>query len=201
MLLRDSQESKRLNAQHDFMLALSYGHLTHPSIPLGGFRTVADVATGTGIWLKQLAASPAFAGQPDGARTTFVGFDISSQQFPLADELPSNVCFKTHDLLEPFPVEYHEMFHFVNVRLLSYAIRAVDLEKIVRHILQILSKDVSFRPENHSQLTLLYTGPGGYLQWQECDAGDTWTSPETPIATATINYIISEKAARGLLQG
>ena len=144
MLQRDSQESKRLNAQHDFMLALSCGHLTHPSIPVGSFRTVADVAAGTGIWLRQLAASPEFAGQSESERTTFVGFDISSQQFPPADELPPNVCFKIQDFLEPFPVEYHEKFDFVNVRLLSYVIRAVDLEKVVRHILQILRKDVSF---------------------------------------------------------
>lgn len=144
MLQRDSQESKRLNAQHDFMVALSHGHLTHPSIPLERLRTVADVATGTGIWLKHLAASPAFARQPDGERTTFVGFDISSRQFLPADELPSNVCFKIQDFLEPFPVEYHEKFAFVNVRLLSYVIRAVDLESVIRHILQILRKEMSF---------------------------------------------------------
>ena len=126
------------------MLALSCGHLTHPSIPVGDICAVADVAAGTGIWLRQLAASPAFAGRPDGKRTTFVGFDISSQQFPLADELPPNVCFKIQDFLEPFPVEYHEEFDFVNVRLLSYVIKALDLEKIVHNILQILRKDVSF---------------------------------------------------------
>ncbi|KAL9117371.1 MAG: hypothetical protein Q9187_006092 [Circinaria calcarea] len=182
MLQRDSQESKRLNAQHDYMVALSQGHLTHPSIPLQGLKTVADVAIGTGIWLKQLAASPAFARQPDGERTTFVGFDISPQQFLPTDELPSNVCFKVHDFLKPFPVEYHEKFDLVNVRLLSYVIRAVDLETVVQHILQILR-------------------PGGFLQWQECDAGDSWTKPETSMATATINYVISEKAARGLFQG
>ena len=154
ILQRDGQESKRLNAQHHFMVALSGGHLTHPSIPLGGFRTVADVGTGTGIWLKRLAVSPAFAMRPDGDKTTFVGFDISPQQFPPADELLSNLCFKIQDIREPSPVEYHERFDFVNVRLLSYVIKAVDLEKIVRHILQILRKDVGLWLRDYGQLTL-----------------------------------------------
>ena len=42
-------------------------------------------------------------------------------------------------------------------------------------------------------------GPGGYLQWLECDACDIWATPETPMTTAMSNYVISERVARGLL--
>ena len=138
MLRRDSQESKRLNSQHDFMVALSGGHLIHPSIFRNGLHAVADVATGTGVWLQDVAASPAFSSRTDGKQTEFVGFDISSQQFPPAEEIPPNLNFVAHDMTEPFPSEFQEKFDLVSVRLVSYVIKAVDLERIVRHILQIL---------------------------------------------------------------
>ncbi|MCJ1404061.1 hypothetical protein MMC11_007286 [Xylographa trunciseda] len=179
MLQRDSLESKRLDAQHEYMRALSSGHLIHPSIPSSVIRAVADVGAGTGAWLRDVANSAAIA---DDKEATFVGFDISPQQFPPVETVPANVKFVVHDITKPFPVEYHEAYDLVNVRLLSYAIRAVDLEKTVQHVLRILR-------------------PGGYLQWQECDACDSWTSPETAMATSTINYVVAEKIARGLLPG
>ena len=140
MLRRDSQESKRLNAQHEFMVALSGGHLIHPSIPCNVLRAVADVATGTGVWLQDVARSLAFSSQAGSKKTEFVGFDISPQQFPPAGETPPNLSFVTHDMTEPFPSEYHEKFDLVSVRLVSYVVKAVELEKVVRHILQILRK-------------------------------------------------------------
>ena len=134
MLQRDTQESQRLNAQHDFFVSLSHGHLVHPSIPCKGLRAVADVGTGTGVWLRDVAASSAFSSR----KTEFVGFDISSQQFPSVDELPSNVDLITQDVTKPFGPEYHEKFDLVSIRLLGYVIKVVDLEKIVHHIVQIL---------------------------------------------------------------
>lgn len=43
--------------------------------------------------------------------------------------------------------------------------------------------------------------PGGYLQWQETDASDSWAHPETVTATSCVNYVIAEKVDRGLLPG
>ena len=48
---------------------------------------------------------------------------------------------------------------------------------------------------------VLFAGPGGYLQWQECDACDSWTKPETTMTRSTVDYVIAEKTARGLLPG
>ncbi len=138
MLQRNSQESKRLNAQHEFMVSLSGEHLIHTSIPHKGLWAVADVATGTGVWLRDVAACPEFSSQVNGKKTEFVGFDISPEQFPSAGDLPSNLGFVVHDFTEPFPPQYREKFDLVNVRLLSYVIKALDLKKIVQHILQIL---------------------------------------------------------------
>ena len=142
MLQRDSQESKRLNAQHEFLVSLSGGHLIHPSIRCKGLQSVADVATGTGVWLRDVAAIPNFSTQPDGKTTEFTGFDISPQQFPPVEDLPSNVKFVVHDVTKPFPPEYHETFDLVSVRLLSYVIKAAELEKIVRHTLQIIRESL-----------------------------------------------------------
>ncbi|KAI9710158.1 MAG: hypothetical protein M1820_002960 [Bogoriella megaspora] len=182
MLRRDSEESQRLNTQHTFYRCLSRGHLLHPSIPVKNIAAVADVAAGTGIWLRELASSSEFASRPDRPEQSFVGFDVSPQQYPSKDGLSEPVKLEVHDFAKPFPKEYNEKFDVVNVRLVSYVLQLTKLEIVVKNILQILR-------------------PGGYLQWQECDAGDSWTSPENPISTSTINYIIAEKVARGLIPG
>ncbi|MCJ1263855.1 hypothetical protein MMC22_003725 [Lobaria immixta] len=182
MLQRDSQESKRLDTQHVFLCALSGGQLVHPSIPRKDIRTVADVATGTGVWLRDVAACAEFPAHANSKKNTFVGFDISPQQFPSMETVSANMKLVVHDITEPLPLEYHEKFDLVNVRLMSYAIKAADLDRVVWNVLQILR-------------------PGGFLQWQECDACDIWATPETPMTTASINYVISEKIARGLSPG
>lgn len=138
MLQRDSQESKRLDTQHRLMCELSRGQLLHPSIPRKDISTVADVATGTGVWLRDVAASAEFSNHAESKKNTFVGFDISPQQFPSIETVSPNVKFVVHDITEPFPLEYHEKFDLVNVRLMSYAIKAADLDKAVWHVLQIL---------------------------------------------------------------
>lgn len=139
MLTRDKEESQRLDAQHEYMRQMSSGHLVHPSIPIRQLKRVADVATGTGVWLRQLADDPAFNRPPEEKPPVFIGFDISSQQFPTEDR-PLNVNFHVHDFVDSFPAEWHEYFDLVNVRLVSYAIKGVDLEKVVRNIIQLLRK-------------------------------------------------------------
>ena len=140
MLQRDGQESKRLDSQHALMCALSGDQLVHSSIPRKVIHTVADVATGTGVWLRDLAARADLSTHADSQEDAFVGFDISSQQFPSTETNSPNVKFVVHDITEAFPPEYHEKFDLVNVRLISYAIKAVDLDKAVWHVLQILRK-------------------------------------------------------------
>ncbi|KAL5693812.1 hypothetical protein EMGR_004340 [Emarellia grisea] len=45
---RDPEESKRLNAQHAFLVDVIGGTPIHPSIPTANIRSIADAATGTG---------------------------------------------------------------------------------------------------------------------------------------------------------
>ncbi|KAL8727029.1 MAG: hypothetical protein Q9166_006327 [cf. Caloplaca sp. 2 TL-2023] len=182
MLPRNIQESRRLDAQHEYMRALSYGHLIHSSIPARQLHAVADVATGTGVWLRHLAEDPALPRSAARQDPSFVGFDISKEQFPPTQSLPPHVKLVVHDMVEPFPAEYHERFDLVNVRLVSYAIKGSNLDRVVRNVIQLLR-------------------PGGYLQWQETDASDSWAHPETPTATSCVNHVIAEKIDRGLLPG
>ena len=47
-------------------------------------------------------------------------------------------------------------------------------------------------------LSVCYTGPGGYLQWEEADAVDAYANPDTPDTRQMIKHIIEERVARGL---
>ena len=135
MLPRNDAESKRLDTQHDYMRALAHGHLVHPSVDKSQLNRVADVGTGTGIWLRETAQEIAKLDSSDG-NTKFVGFDISSEQFQ--QENCPGIEFVLHDATQPFPDQYQETFDLVHVRLLSYAARAKDLRRIVENIVDLL---------------------------------------------------------------
>ncbi|KAL8989848.1 MAG: hypothetical protein Q9169_008266, partial [Polycauliona sp. 2 TL-2023] len=77
----------------------------------------------------------------------------------------------------PFPIEYHEIFDLINVRFVTVVIKDADMDQVVRNILQMLR---------------------GYLQWQEVDAFDFWTHPQTTVATSWVKYIAAERSRRGL---
>ena len=219
MLQRNPTESTRLNAQHAFFLALAHNQFIHPSIPRQNLRAIADVGTGTGVWLRETAQELV-----DGAHCThdssasgvvvddyeFVGFDVSPSQFPLPEDKAvqgnAHVDFVVHDITEPFPPQYHGKFDLVHVRFLTYAIKAAGLARVVENVVQILRKCVAVMmwlycsPKRQCSLITvsINTGPGGYLQWQECDPTDNWATPSTPLIRDTIAYVVSERVARGL---
>ena len=214
MLQRNSTESSRLNTQHTFFLALAHGQLIHRSIPRQNLLAIADVGTGTGVWLRETAQelvndshrtheySAGLVGGGAVHNHEFVGFDISPSQFPHPDDkaVPGNVHvdFVVHDITESFPPQYHDKFDLVHIRLLSYAIKAANLVRVVENAVQILRKFVAEMMWPSLITVSIYTGPGGYLQWQESDATDSWATPSTPLTRDTIAYVVSERVARGL---
>ena len=180
-LPRGGAESARLDQQHIFMRDLCNGNLVHLCIPVQQVLRVADVATGTGVWLKDCAARiRTSSGTPRGD-TEFVGFDISPLQFPRDQEGQDvdGLRFVAHDMTKPFPQEYHDRFDLVNVRLASPAVPLEDLSKALLNILDILR-------------------PGGYLQWLDVDPSNIWTKPFNSAAQDFIKQIMEEKAASGL---
>ena len=129
---RGQIESQRLNRQHNFLRRVAYGHLIQPSIPRSDLRTIADVGTGTGIWAQEVAEELESSPNP----IECVGFDVSPEQFRKLEI--SQVQFVIHDVHTPFPSQYHEKFDLVNIRLLSYAIKANSVQTVVENIVQII---------------------------------------------------------------
>jgi SAM-dependent methyltransferase len=143
-LLRDESESRRLNLQH-FVYKANIGYLLHPCIPIPS-RTesrnefhLADVGTGTGIWLFDISQS-----LPTSSHLS--AFDISPSQFHVNRSLTPNITFIQHDLLKPFPSVHLQKYDVVHIRLMCL----------------VLSKD-EWAPAVQNIMTLLK--PGGYLQW------------------------------------
>lgn len=93
---------------------------------------IADVATGTAIWLLDLAELL----PPD---TQLYGFDISAMQFPEPDARPSNVFLFEQNVVNSFPLEYHGTFDIVAVRLITAGLRGDDWDRAVENINDLLS--------------------------------------------------------------
>ncbi|KAK6401114.1 hypothetical protein LTR95_019227, partial [Oleoguttula sp. CCFEE 5521] len=162
-LPRDAPESARLDEQHQTWKAtVAYPSLLHPRIIefIASMQAhIADVATGTGAWLLDLAA------MPEHARHTYIGLDISSAQFPAT--YPSNVTFGGLNIFDLLPAEYHSYFDVIHVRLLVLGLAGEQWHTTARNLLAMLK-------------------PGGYLQWEEADfAHPTYYSAPTNPSTSS----------------
>ncbi|KAI0490112.1 hypothetical protein F4859DRAFT_501704 [Xylaria cf. heliscus] len=158
---RNYLAASRLNLQH-FMYKDAQGFLLHPVIQAGlqqkqetrqdGSKDslhVADLATGTAIWLVDLIKSP----EVNGLDIQYHGFDISRALFPHSAWLPKNVVLSTSNLLEEPPQSLHGQFDVVqrvHLRLVLSLVRSGSPKPIIKHLKMLLK-------------------PGGYLQWDELD--------------------------------
>ncbi|TID18937.1 S-adenosyl-L-methionine-dependent methyltransferase [Venturia nashicola] len=143
-MLRDQDESARLELQHH-MMTKSLGYLLHPNISqqLASGCKIADVATGTAVFLRDLSE------QLKDPSIELHGFDISADQFPPADQLAGNITLHLSNAKQGFPEEIHGKFDIVNLRLVSPAMEnEKDWHDVARNSMALLK-------------------PGGYLQWIE----------------------------------
>ncbi|CAI7611681.1 unnamed protein product [Penicillium glandicola] len=143
LLVRNMAESERLEMQYKAWQA-NIGYRLHPVIKQHDRMRIADVGTGTGIWLRELATVLPITCQLDG-------FDLSDAMFPHKDALPENITFHHQNLLEPFPDEYLGEYDVVNVRVMVVALSYDEWEPAVRNLMTLLK-------------------PGGHLQWVDCAA-------------------------------
>ncbi|KZL88062.1 methyltransferase domain-containing protein [Colletotrichum incanum] len=120
---------------------------------------VADVATGSGVWLTSLADDLP-------PHSELFGFDFDKLKFPprpptppippppvsppLRPEQP-RLDFREQNVLEPFPGELWGTFDLVHVRLLALGLKAGDWDGVLRNLFDLLK-------------------PGGWLLWE--DTGD-----------------------------
>ncbi|PKX88641.1 class I SAM-dependent methyltransferase [Aspergillus novofumigatus IBT 16806] len=141
-LNRNVAASTRLSLQH-YIWKENMGYLLHPSIDVSRpDLAIADVGTGTGIWILDLLR------QLPNAKLH--GFDISSEQYPAPGFLPPNVSLSKLDILGEIPEEYRGKFDVVHARLLVQVVNQAgsDPVPVIQNMMKLLK-------------------PGGYLQWEE----------------------------------
>ncbi|KAL9594231.1 MAG: hypothetical protein Q9219_007148 [cf. Caloplaca sp. 3 TL-2023] len=145
MLGRDSAASARLNYQH-YLWQQELQFLLHPSIPkLGPGAAIADIATGTGVWLLEAARQ-----YPD---TECLGLDISTNQCPPKAWVPASVKFDAWSFFEEPPPSLQGKFDIVHIRLIGIVIPH-DPVPVIKNIAMLLK-------------------PNGYLQWEEMNVAQS----------------------------
>jgi len=125
------------------------------------------------VWLEDLYAQRS---GPDGLSEDqqFDGFDVSSARFPKKGKCR----YRVHDMLRPFPAQYHGLYDLVHVRYLAQSLRNGQYTKAATNLMDLLSK-----PFNHymSMSAKELPEPGGYIQWEEIDYADITVNPSAPI--------------------
>ena len=112
------------------------GYNLHPHIPrISEGAKVADVATGTALWLCEVAR------EYPGAICE--GFDLQLEQAPPAAWLPNNVTLYKWNIYDAPPSDLIERYDIVHVRLISIVIKDGDPTPIVRNLKQLLSEYIT----------------------------------------------------------
>ncbi|KAL4745361.1 hypothetical protein BDW72DRAFT_208260 [Aspergillus terricola var. indicus] len=142
---RDIHDNNRINLQH-YLWTEIFGYHTHPSIRINDpHLCIADVGTGTGIWLTDLARRL--------PRTVSLhGLDISFDALPPQKCLPANIALRQWDVLagDEVPAQLRGAYDLVHMRLFSFVISDEQIEGVLRKLVQMLK-------------------PNGYLQLSEPD--------------------------------
>ncbi|KAI9719155.1 MAG: hypothetical protein M1828_006337 [Chrysothrix sp. TS-e1954] len=151
---RSHRDSGRLHMQH-WILKEHLGYLLHPCIPRDAADYhVADIGTGNACWLLDLASSVPTS-------WTLSGFDLSSQQFPHAVNIPGNVTLGTFDALGSVPQDLRGKFDIVHIRAFAAIVKGGDPGPLLRNLISMLK-------------------PRGYLQWDEVDPNNFTAHAPTP---------------------
>ncbi|UKZ82806.1 hypothetical protein TrVFT333_010604 [Trichoderma virens FT-333] len=111
VLGRDYAEGLRLETQH-LLWNIHNGFTIDPKIPITPQTKIADLGTGTGVWLLDVATQVPPTVQLDG-------FDISDEQFPHKSNVPDNVNFRITDALSKVPDDLLGKYDVVHIRYLG----------------------------------------------------------------------------------
>ncbi|KAJ5669502.1 hypothetical protein N7462_010572, partial [Penicillium macrosclerotiorum] len=192
----------RLNKQHRFLVAISGQHLIHPAIPQDRITAVADIGTGTGIWLADLATK-----LPKDSSVYLHGFDISGEQFPPSHRIftpgrSTSIPLTVHSALHQYPPEHRGRYDFVHIRLLTAGLKQDGYTAVLKHARELLTP-FQWTPSVRG-LTIDFAGnlliltrgtlvePDGWIQWEEVDTTCfiTEASPDIPAVTAMRHSVI-----------
>ncbi|KAL4770594.1 hypothetical protein BDW60DRAFT_208970 [Aspergillus nidulans var. acristatus] len=150
----DEEERARLNNQHRVLIHIIDNKILHAPIDPSAISTVADVGTGTGIWLEALAAHLGRISTDQGLQRQYDGLDMTAAHFPAAHSRPENFAYDVWNILDPVPEERKGKYDLVHVRLLAAAFAKGQVAIAVDNLVQLLR-------------------PGGWIQWEELD-GESW---------------------------
>ncbi|KAJ6151650.1 hypothetical protein N7470_007247 [Penicillium chermesinum] len=115
----------RLDAQH-LLWKLHRGYELHPLIPIKDDMKIAELGTGTAVWIFDLARQ-----LPPTVQLQ--GFDISNRQFPVRDTWPQNVTLGTLDSLVDPPASLCGQFDVVHLRMWASNLRQHDTSALIGH--------------------------------------------------------------------
>ncbi|KAJ5873461.1 uncharacterized protein N7473_013334 [Penicillium subrubescens] len=146
VLGRSIADSIRLDAQH-LLWKLHTGYELHPAIPITSDMKIAEVGTGTAIWLFDIARQ-----LPPTVR--LFGFDISDGQFPPKKLWPQNFSLGILDSLTKPPASLAGQFDVVHLRMWASNLRGKDTSILISHFVNP---------------TDVVEEPGGFIQWEEAD--------------------------------
>lgn len=134
-------------------LCSNIGYILHSSIlkKLQRDARIADIGTGTGIFLHDLASKLPRWKQLDG-------FDISAKQFPPEHARTPGISFHIVDAKQPFPKHLHSTYDLVCLRLMVAAMEKDDWKLVTRNMIELLK-------------------PGGAIQWVEGDHSTMFLEP------------------------
>ncbi|KAI1748686.1 hypothetical protein F4782DRAFT_344302 [Xylaria castorea] len=147
-------ERKRLDKQFFVLNEVMEGNLLPPHIAKdisdNPAPRICDMATGSAIWLRELAKTLPLSAE-------LFGYDYDTSKFP-KDGLPRNVKLGTADLYEPFPKEWEGTFDVVSLRLFYLAAQKDKIFDMLRNLSKLLR-------------------PGGWFVWCDLVVGNASMEP------------------------
>ncbi|KAK6532026.1 hypothetical protein TWF694_003189 [Orbilia ellipsospora] len=154
----DGEASKRLNLQHDLFKRIFGGKFLPDKIvqnlkliQQNGEKQlkIADVATGTGIWLFSIKDELA----KSGLNAELHGYDLFDEQFPPVDKR-AGIIFDTLNILDTEKFKaIGEEYHYIHARLLTVVLTVDEWKVAIENCLQVLK-------------------PGGYIHFEEIPIND-----------------------------
>ncbi|KIM98665.1 hypothetical protein OIDMADRAFT_20143 [Oidiodendron maius Zn] len=144
VLSRDMHGSVRLDAQH-LLWKLHTGYTLNPKIPISSDMKIAEIGTGTGLWLLDLAENLPKTVQLDG-------YDISDSQYPSQAGLGKNVSLNVLDAFGDVPHHLVGTYDVVHLRFWCCVVKGDNPTRLIRHAMNLLK-------------------PGGYIQWEDAHLG------------------------------
>ncbi|KAJ8121264.1 hypothetical protein ONZ43_g2243 [Nemania bipapillata] len=159
---RDYVDRNRLNLQH-YLWVEQFGYYIHPHIPPPGPQhRIADIGTGTGVWLMDLSARLP-------ATVRLEGLDVSLAATTPAGWVPSNVSFREWNIKQEPPEDLIEQYDIIHVRFLLFVLLDDEIPGVLQRLMKLLK-------------------PGGHLQWEESDVSSARiekTQPDNKIEAVT----------------